>query len=461
MTKPTNQEDSSTPASAETAQPQSDLQRRRFLKSSAALAAIPYFAWSKPAFANTSKNDRPQIGCIGLGGMGQGDAHQHVEFGDIVACCDVDQKHIDKSVADPKIGKGKADGYTDYHKVLEREDIDVVSIVTPDHWHVKQAIEALEAGKHVFCQKPLTLTLEENKLIRAACDKHKDLTFFIGTQQRSSKRTFLRAINMIQKGLLGDIKKVTIGIDGGQVGGPFKASKPPKNLNWDMWQGPAEAVKYRKQRAHKTYRWWYEYSGGKFTDWGAHHVDIATWALKKNGPGQGPISIDGTDAKHPVEFKDGYPLVDDSFNTSNDFNIVCMYDDGLEMHITSRTDNGILFEGTKGRMFVNRRKITGKPIEEKWDKGKFSDDDLVGFYKGKPFEGHKNNFYRCIKEGGLPVSDVYTHVNMLNICHLSVIAARLGRKLDWDPKSELIVGDDQAAAMASRKSRKGFETSAV
>ena len=127
------------------------------------------------------------------------------------------------------------------------------------------------------------------------------------------------------------------------------------------------------------------------------------------------------------------------------------------MSITSRTDNGILFEGTKGRIFVNRRKLSGKPIEEQWDKGKYSQEDRIELYKGKPFEGHKNNFYRCIAEGGLPVSDVYSHVNMLNICHLSVIAARLGRKLQWDSKTELIVGDDQAAAMASRKSRPGFE----
>ena len=112
--------------------------------------------------------------------MGQGDAKQHAKFGDIVAICDVDQKHVDKSVKDATIGNGKADGYSDYRKVLERDDIDVVSIVTPDHWHVKQAIEALEAGKHVFCQKPLTLTLEQNKLIRAACEKHKDLIFFVG-----------------------------------------------------------------------------------------------------------------------------------------------------------------------------------------------------------------------------------------------------------------------------------------
>jgi len=148
------------------------------------------------------------------------------------------------------------------------------------------------------------------------------------------------------------------------------------------------------RRCHYEFRWWYEYSGGKFTDWGAHHVDIAQWALK---------------------------------------------------------------QGTKGRLFVNRRKITGTPIEEGWDKGAFGDAELRTLYKGKPFEGHKENFYRCIREGGLPVSDVYSHIIAMNTCHLAAIAARLGRKITWDPAAEKIVGDDQAAALAARTPRAGYE----
>ncbi len=397
------------------------------------------------------------IGCIGVGGMGTGDARNHARFGDIVAVCDVDSNHADRAANDEKIGKGKADKYEDYRKVLERDDIDVVSIVTTDHWHVKIAVEALQAGKHVFCQKPLSLTIAESQLIRKACKKYKDQVFFIGTQQRSSKGLFLRAVNMVQKGLLGKIKKITIGIDGGAVGGPFAKGDAPKNLNWNMWQGQAEAQDYRKKRVHGSFRWWYEYSGGKFTDWGAHHVDIASWAVNKHLPGQGPISIDGTDAKHPVEFKDGNPLAVDSFNTSHDFNIKCMFADGLQMDISSRVDNGILFEGEKGRIFVNRSKITGKPIEEKWDKDKFGQEDLVQFYKGKPFENHKQNFYRCISEGGLPVSDVFSHVQILNTCHLSAIAARLGRVIKWDPANETIIDDELASSMLSRTARKGFE----
>ncbi len=433
--------------------------RRSFLKSTAALAAgattAVYTPWTQKAFANEDKNDRPQIGCIGLGGMGRGDARAHRGFGDLVAMCDVDKTHVQR--ANKEIAGGKADEYADYRRVLDRKDIDVVSIVTPDHWHVKIAIEALEAGKHVFCQKPLTLTLEENKLIRAACQKHKDKIFFVGTQQRSTRDKFVRAVNMVQKGLIGDVKKITVGINGSPRGGPFKTSTPPATLDWDAWLGQAPKVDYIRERCHQSFRWWYEYSGGKFTDWGAHHVDIASWAINEVDAGDGPIEIDGTDAKHPVPYEKGHPTVDNAFNASHDFAVKCKFASGIEMIITSRGDNGILFEGTKGRFFVNRGKIVGTPIQEKWDAGKYEAADIQRLYKGKPGEGHKNNFYRCIREGGLPVSDVFSHVQIMNTCHLAAIAARVGRKISWNPKTEQITGDDVAASLASRTPRKGFE----
>jgi predicted dehydrogenase len=435
--------------------------RRQFLQqgtSAAALAAsVPYIPWTQKAFANASANDRPRIGCIGVGSMGQGDAKGHNHFGDILAVCDVDSKHADQARNDNEIGKGKADSYKDYRKVLERNDIDVVSIVTPDHWHVKIAIEALQAGKHVFCQKPLTLTLEENQLIRNACRKYNDRVFIVGTQQRSDRDRFLRAVNLVQKGMLGDIEKVTIGINGGDVGGPFSKSTPPETLDWDFWLGQAPKVDYIDKRCHYQFRWWYEYSGGKFTDWGAHHIDIALWALGLDKEGTGPIEFDGTDAKHPVAFKDGYPTIDDSYNTAHDYSVKAKLASGAVLDITSRGDNGILFEGTKGKMFVNRGKITGTPIEENWDKDAYGEAELKKLYHDKPFEGHKENFFRCIREGGLPVSDVFSHVQSMNACHLAAIAARLNRVIRWDPKAEKIVGDEQAQSFFARTPRAGFE----
>jgi len=437
------------------------LGRRSFLKSSGTLAAAAttaaWFPWSQAAFANRMAVDRPRIGCIGLGGMGRGDAHGHKSFGDILALCDVDENQARKANEDPNIGGGKADLYGDYRKVLERDDIDVVSVVTPDHWHVKIAIEALQAGKHVFCQKPLTLTLEENQLIRNACRKFSDRVFFVGTQQRSDQERFLRAVNLVRKGLIGDVTKITVGINGGDVGGPFMKTTRPPNLDWNMWLGQAPLVDYIEQRCHNNFRWWYEYSGGKFTDWGAHHIDIAQWAIGQDVEGTGPVEIDGTDAKHPVPFENGYPTKDDSYNSSHDFNVIARYANGTEMHITSRGDNGILFEGSKGRFFVNRGKIAGQPIEENWDKDQYGPEQLSDLYKGKPFEGHKENFYRCLAEGGLPVSDVFTHVQTMNTCHLAAIAARLNRVVKWDPAAEKIVGDDLAATFFARIPRPGFE----
>ncbi len=439
--------------------------RRGFLGSSAAVGAaagwVPAFVGNQPAFASRSANDRLVIGCIGVGGKGIGDARELASLGDIAAVCDVDSKRTDLILADAKICKPGTHAYGDYRKILDRPDIDVVSIVTTDHWHVKIAIEALQAGKHVFCQKPLSLTIEENKLARAAAEKFPKQQFFIGTQQRSQRDLFLRAVNMVRKGILGPIRKVTAGINGSPKGGPFPIEEPPRTLDWEMWLGQAPKVPYREKRCHNEFRWWYEYSGGKFTDWGAHHVDIAQWALEEDSLGRGPTKIDGTDAKHPVPFKDGYPEVDDCFNTANDFAVACTFPSGVEMVVTSRGSNGILFEGEKGRIFVNRKKITGTPIDEEWDKGQFTDDDVVALYKGKPFESHKRNFYRCIREGGLPVSDVFSHVITMNTCHLTAIAARLGRTITWDPVRETITGDDQAASFMARTPRAGYEISRV
>ena len=434
--------------------------RRHFLQNTIGIAgaglALPSLISSKVS-GGESGSDRPRIGCIGVGNMGTTDAYEHNNFGDIVAVCDVDSRHAAKAKQDPKIGKGKADVYKDYRHVLDRKDIDVVSIVTPDHWHIKPAIEALMAGKHIFIQKPLTLTLEENQLIRNACKKYGSQVVTVGTQQRSSGDHFLRAINMVQKGLLGDITKVLVGIDGGRIGGPFQKEKPPAELDWDRWLGQTPKVDYIKRRCHYEFRWWYEYSGGKFTDWGAHHIDIALWALRQNGGGMGPVEIDGTDVKHSVSYKDGYATVDDCFNTSHSFSVKCKFDSGLEMEVTSRSRNGVLFEGTKGRIFVARGILDGTPIKENWDKDLYTTDDRMHLYKGKPFEGHKNNFYRCIREGGLPVSDVFSHVQALNVCHLCAIAGRLGRVIKWDPKSEKIVDDKLAASFFSREQRKGYE----
>jgi hypothetical protein len=184
------------------------------------------------------------------------------------------------------------------------------------------------------------------------------------------------------------------------------------------------------------------------TDWGAHHVDIAQWAIGMDH--SGPTSIEGT-AKHPVPFEKGYPTVDNEYNTATDFLITCKFPGDVEMVIRHDTENGILIEGDKGRIFVNRGKLTGKPVEELAE-NPLPEDALTKLYKGR-------NFYECVKARELPVSDVFTHHRALTTCHLANICIRLGRPLKWDPETEQIVGDDEANAWQRREQRKGFETS--
>jgi len=460
--------------------------RRQFLKTSAAFAAfvtgVPRIQSTKPVWAQAA-SDRLRMGCIGVGSMGRGDAVGFNGLCDIVAICDLDENYGLARTLATGIGKKNEKGetitpdtYKDYRRVLERDDIDVVTVITPDHWHVKIAVEALQAGKHVFCQKPLTLTLEENQIICKAVEKY-GKTFQVGTQQRSQRDQFALATLIVRAGMLGDIKKVVCDIGGAPTSGDTDIPKmtPPESFDWNMYLGQAPYTDflgdgdflsanddrpYGRTRCHYEFRWWYEYSGGKFTDWGAHHIDCALWALGLQEKGTGPVSVDGTDAEHPVPFKDGYPTVDNRYNTSHKFDIGIQLTNGTEMRVVSESPdgNGILFEGTKGRMHVSRGRCKGKVMEEVTP-DTFSQDDYNALYHGKPYEGHKENFIRCIREGGMPVSDVWSHVQALNCCHLCGIAARLNRKIQWDPVAEKIIGDDQAASFAVREQRQGFEIS--
>ncbi len=174
-------------------------------------------------------------------------------------------------------------------------------IGTPDHWHTKICIDAMHAGKDVYCEKPLTLTIDEGKKLGQVAKETKRVVQ-VGTQQRSDhNRVFLLAVAMVRDGRIGKIRKVTASIGGGPSGGPFPATDPPAELNWDMWLGQAPKVAYRQHRCHDDFRWWYEYSGGKLTDWGAHHVDIGQWAIGMEN--SGPDSIEVVKGVLPVEFK--------------------------------------------------------------------------------------------------------------------------------------------------------------
>ena len=436
-----------------------NLNRRQFLSHSAKGATAGVLASSTFPFiasANEkSPNERLQFAAIGVGGRGASIANSARRLADIVAVCDLDTQRIDR--VNKSLAQGKAVGYQDYRKILDRKDIDFVTIGTTDHWHTRIAIQAMQAGKDVYCEKPLTLTIEEGKQI-CKVTKETGRVFQVGTQQRTSER-FLTAIGIIQEGRIGKVKKVTCNIGSSPVGGPFEKSDPPSNIDWNMWLGQAPMVDYIKERCHYQFRWWYEYSGGKMTDWGAHHVDIAQWAIQQNGVGQGVISLEPIVGEHSVPLKNGMPTKDDHYNTSHKFHIKCNFPKKIEMNIVSHSEqgNGIFFEGSKGNLFVSRGKLTGPAIEELKEKP-LSEETVLAVYKGKKVTNHMENFFECMKDRSDPISDVYSHHNAMTTCHLANISIRLGRKLKWNPKREQIIGDDDANQWQAREQRKGFET---
>jgi predicted dehydrogenase len=449
--------------------------RRSFLKH-ATLAGFTagtaplFFPAASRASAFRSPNDRPVLGCIGTGSRWHAVGPNAMKFGDCVAVCDVDANHLGEGqqiVKKSQKQNSTVEGHEDYRKLLDRNDIDVVTIVTPDHWHTRIAIDAMRAGKDVYCEKPLTLTIEEGKQIRTVLEET-GRVFQVGTQQRSEMGLkFLKAVAIVREGRIGELKTVTAAIGGAPHSGPIPVVDIPEGLNWDMWLGQAPMVDFRfakdgrngKSRCHYEFRWWYEYSGGKMTDWGAHHIDIASWAL--NVGDTGPTRIEPVMVEHPVKFENGYPTDDTQYNTATKFHVTAEYASGAMLHIRDRAedlgfDNGILMEGTEGRIFVNRGKLTGGEVEG-LEANPLKEETLLALYKGKQPGNHMRNFYECVVDRTQPVSDVHSHHRALTTCHLANIAIRLNRTLNWDPTSEQIVGDAAAARWQAREQRKGYE----
>lgn len=456
--------------------------RRTFLAScgtaAAATAVTPYFFSTPRTLADETraKNDRIALGLIGAGDITKANIGVAKEWIDVVAIADADANRA--AGANERYSEGKAAVYADYRKILERKDVDVIHVATPDHWHTKPVVEAMLAGKDIYCEKPLTLTIDEGKLIRKV-QKQTGRIVQVGTQQRSAFSLFVTAMALVAEGRLGRIRRVQAAIGEAPASGPVPVAPVPQGLDWDRWLGPAPVADYRwiqgpavvgpdgkeklpkaNSNGHYEFRWWYEYSGGKLTDWGAHHVDIATWALMLNGQQPTPLAIGGT-AKHPVTFQGGVPVEKDRYNTATQFLFTVDFPEGTQMVIRHDTDNGVTIEGDKGRIFVSRGKLTGEPVDALKD-NPLPEGAVAKVYKNLPMEhnerkAHWANFLWCAKHGKEPISDVHSHMKMLNICHLAGISARLGRSLKWDDAAEQIVGDAEANAMLARPYRKGYE----
>ena len=455
--------------------PRTNITRRQFLRTSVIGSGIAIWTCrSRRAIGFESANDRPRIAAVGTGSRWDhratgldgtyGSGKEFPKYGDIVAVCDVDAERRERAAGLVEDWSGSTpEVIADYRAIIDRDDIDVVHISTPDHWHAKIAIEAMLSGKDVYCEKPMTLTIDEG---RQMCDvvRQTGRIVQIGTQQRSDSK-FLKAIAMIRDGRIDTVKTVTCSLGGGPTSPELPAVDPPKHFDWNQWQGPVAEAPYHYlagpngetqswSRTHYEFRWWYEYSGGKLTDWGAHHVDIATWAMGKTDTG--PVTIEPIMVKHPVPFEDGYPTLNNQYNTATEFHIKATYADGMELVIRHDGDNGIMFEGTEGRIFINRGRLSGKPVED-LETNPLPEGAVEAVYNGREVTDHFRNFFESLAEGVQPISDVFSHHRALSTCHLAGIAARLNSTIQWDPEAERVTNNKLAHSLISRDKRKGFE----
>ena len=426
--------------------------RRRFLTAGAAgvAASLSPGLFAAPHVKRPSRSalERPGVGSIGLRYQGSVVTEKARAHGDVVALCDVDRDVLDQARA--SFGS-TAKIFADHRELLDRPDVDLVVIGTPDHWHAQMLLDACRAGKDVYCEKPLTLTVGEG---RRLVDEVPQMgrVVQVGTWQRSD-RNFRLAAELVRAGRIGTLRKVTCTTDANPTGGPFPRRPVPANLDWERWLGPAPEAAYIPERSHYTFRWWFEYAGGKMTDWGAHHVDIAQWAI-----GSLPVKF---------ETRATLPDVEDGYNVPARFAADIVYHNGVTLHVRDEGRRGILFEGDGGRLFVNRGTVAGKAVDElktnplppeSWT---LYDGDVPGRPQrtGKldAIVNHMANFLDCVRDRTRTVSDIQGQHESVTTCHLANISMRLGRPLTWDPVAERVVGDDDAHAMLSRERRAGYE----
>lgn len=425
--------------------------RRAFLQTFGAASLVStggVHSFAMPEQKSRNVNERLRIGCIGMRYQGSVIAHKAKDYGDIVAICDVDRHVREQSRASfgstPSI-------YEDFRDLLAKADVDVITVGTPDHWHAKILIDSVRAGKDVYCEKPLTLTIDEGKHIRRAVDATKRVVQ-VGSWQRSDHR-FRLAVEMVRQGRIGKLKRVEVVLGKNQQGGPFAVHQPPPQLNWELWQGQTPSTAFLYERSHYTFRWWYAYSGGQMTDWGAHHLDIAQWAINEY-----PVKIK-TDAS--------FPNVKNGYDVATNFWAEYTYPSGVVMTVKDQGRNGIMFVGDGGRIFVNRGTISGKPVEElkdsplpRRDFNIYSHDNLdrpERMGKLDAIVNHMGNFFDCIETRERPISDIESQHRSVSTCHLGNISMWEQRELTWNPEREEFVGDVAANRRLSREQRAGYE----
>ena len=365
-------------------------------------------------------NDRILIGAIGCGGRGNGNLGNFLRHRDtkVIAVCDVDSRHSGRTRERvEKVNAEKCAEYTDFRKLLENKDIDAVLISTPDHWHALPTILACDAGKDVYCEKPLTLFIAEGQAMVKAARKGRRVVQ-TGSQQRSS-REFRHACELVRNGYLGKIKEVRVGIAGVNYKDPDNPDQPkPSELDYEMWLGPAPFRPYNPKHVHYYFRFFWDFSGGQMTNWGAHHLDIAQWGLGMDN--SGPVEITGV-GKYDEKKRYEVPKWCEIHYT---------YANGIKMVCGQGEKMGTTFIGEKGTIYVNRGKLESTPEDIVKQTIKDSDEKL--YYS----TNHYGNWIECVKERRMPICDVAIGHRSATVCHLGNIAVRSGKKVLWDPEKE-------------------------
>jgi predicted dehydrogenase len=425
------------------------LSRRDFLKRAAGAAAaaavpaiIPASAFGRQA---VPPSRRINLAVIGVGKQGGGHVRGflHKEGVQVTSICDVDALKLGKARDDAarfyaeKAGASSFTGvgaFRDFREVLDRDGVDAVLIATPDHWHVPMAMMAARAGKDIYCEKPLSLTIAEARALIPEI-RRTGRVFQTGSQQRSSDK-FRLACELARNGMIGDIKHVRVSIRTGFSNHPVFCDLPaapvPPELDWDLWLGPAPKRPYHPKIAPPFtsdewggWRNFTDYSGGGMADWGAHHFDIAQWGLGMDG--SGPVEILPPDGKE-------VPL------------LTYRYANGVDMTVDF-DDNFIRFTGTRGEIEVNRQYLRTKPdslIRTRFGK------DAIRLYVS---DDHQEDWLACIRNRKQPICGVETGTSSVSVCHLGNIAVRLERRLRWDPAAGIFPDDEEANRLLSRSMR--------
>ncbi|MDP8243205.1 MAG: Gfo/Idh/MocA family oxidoreductase [Candidatus Hinthialibacter antarcticus] len=404
--------------------------RRSFIQKSAGAVAIAA-PLVLPSRVLSGPNDTINVGVIGPGRRGQQIMKdlQNAKGGQIVALSDVNEERIEM------LGNRKPwKLYTDFRKMLESKEVDAVLVATPDHWHALNSIYACMAGKDVYCEKPMTLTIQEGRVMVQAARKHKRIVQ-CGSQQRSMKACRI-GIELVRQERVGKIKEVHGYRYASPWDQPFPEDTPPASLDWDMWLGPTPKRAYHDDiytpRANPGWISIMPYSGGEVTGWGAHGVDIIQWGLdmEKSGPVEIWLGDNHRELDAPVHMK---------------------YANGVVLHMDGNApEGGGVFVGEKGSITVDRGRFEVNPKSL----GAVGPDAGNSLYVSND---HMQNWIDCIKSRELPIADVEIAHRSTSVCHLMNIARWTRRKLQWNPDKEQFVDDKDANTYIDRPRRSPWE----